>query len=146
MYTCLVYLWYTCLVYLFSILIYSTNMYVKSLFIITLNHCDLTHIVYTVYAITHTSTPLPSGWVCYAEKTHGSYILPHISTTKSAQQIMGSLVKYYLAEKVLGTTLVSCCVHLLFVNMVHVILSLHCVCTCKYCTCSQMILLMLMLG
>ncbi|KAJ7383618.1 hypothetical protein OS493_026804 [Desmophyllum pertusum] len=33
------------------------------------------------------------GWVCYAEKTHGSYILPYISTTKSPQQIMGSLVK-----------------------------------------------------
>ena len=38
------------------------------------------------------------GWVCYAEKTHGSYILPHISTTKSPQQIMGSLVKDYLAQ------------------------------------------------
>ncbi|KAL3269620.1 hypothetical protein HHI36_008684 [Cryptolaemus montrouzieri] len=36
------------------------------------------------------------GWVCYAEKTHGSYILPYISTTKSPQQIMGSLVKYWL--------------------------------------------------
>ncbi|KAL9984996.1 hypothetical protein ACROYT_G007347 [Oculina patagonica] len=33
------------------------------------------------------------GWVCYAEKTHGSYVLPYISTTKSPQQIMGSLVK-----------------------------------------------------
>lgn len=33
------------------------------------------------------------GWVCYAEKTHGSYILPFISTTKSPQQIMGSLIK-----------------------------------------------------
>ncbi|KAL6264396.1 hypothetical protein P5V15_004505 [Pogonomyrmex californicus] len=38
------------------------------------------------------------GWVCYAEKTHGNFILPHISITKSPQQIMGSLVKYYLAE------------------------------------------------
>ncbi|XP_068710681.1 probable cytosolic Fe-S cluster assembly factor v1g210509 [Montipora foliosa] len=37
------------------------------------------------------------GWVCYAEKTHGSYILPYISTTKSPQQIMGSLVKNCLA-------------------------------------------------
>ncbi|XP_015757205.1 PREDICTED: cytosolic Fe-S cluster assembly factor narfl-like [Acropora digitifera] len=37
------------------------------------------------------------GWVCYAEKTHGSYILPYISTTKSPQQIMGSLVKNYFA-------------------------------------------------
>ena len=25
------------------------------------------------------------GWVCYAEKTHGSYVLPHISATKSPQ-------------------------------------------------------------
>ena len=39
---------------------------------------------------------LCAGWICYAEKTHGSYILPHISTTKSPQQVMGSLVKTYL--------------------------------------------------
>ncbi|RVE54968.1 hypothetical protein evm_000335 [Chilo suppressalis] len=38
------------------------------------------------------------GWVCYAEKTHGSFILPHISSTKSPQQIMGSLVKQLLPE------------------------------------------------
>jgi iron only hydrogenase large subunit-like protein len=38
------------------------------------------------------------GWICYAEKTHGDHILPHISTTKSPQQIMGSLVKDYLAN------------------------------------------------
>eukprot|EP00057_Strongylocentrotus_purpuratus_P024896 XP_011679370.1 PREDICTED: cytosolic Fe-S cluster assembly factor narfl isoform X1 [Strongylocentrotus purpuratus] len=38
------------------------------------------------------------GWVCYAEKTHGSYILPYISTTKSPQQIIGSLVKDYVAQ------------------------------------------------
>lgn len=25
------------------------------------------------------------GWVCYAEKTHGDYVLPHISSTKSPQ-------------------------------------------------------------
>lgn len=40
-----------------------------------------------------------SGWICYAEKTHGSYILPYISTTKSPQQIIGSLVKDYMASK-----------------------------------------------
>ncbi|XP_063619986.1 probable cytosolic Fe-S cluster assembly factor GI11683 [Cydia splendana] len=39
------------------------------------------------------------GWVCYAEKTHGSFILPHISTTKSPQQTMGSLVKQLLASR-----------------------------------------------
>ncbi|CAH0394004.1 unnamed protein product [Bemisia tabaci] len=38
------------------------------------------------------------GWVCYAEKTHGSFILPYISATKSPQQIMGSLVKNFLAS------------------------------------------------
>lgn len=42
------------------------------------------------------------GWVCYAEKTHGSYILPYISTTRSPQQIMGVLVKQYLAKKCLS--------------------------------------------
>ncbi|GFO32096.1 cytosolic Fe-S cluster assembly factor narfl [Plakobranchus ocellatus] len=36
-------------------------------------------------------------------ETHGSYILPYISTTKSPQQIMGSLVKNYFAER-LGKT------------------------------------------
>nr|CAD7407694.1 unnamed protein product [Timema cristinae] len=39
------------------------------------------------------------GWVCYAEKTHGAAVLPHISSAKSPQQVMGSLVKYYLAEQ-----------------------------------------------
>ncbi|KAJ3014530.1 UNVERIFIED_CONTAM: hypothetical protein HDU68_000238, partial [Siphonaria sp. JEL0065] len=38
------------------------------------------------------------GWICYAEKTH-DYILPNISTTKSPQQIMGTLLKTYFAEQ-----------------------------------------------
>ncbi|KAK3917039.1 putative cytosolic Fe-S cluster assembly factor [Frankliniella fusca] len=38
------------------------------------------------------------GWVCYAEKTHGSFILPYISTTKSPQQIQGTLVKQFLSS------------------------------------------------
>ena len=33
------------------------------------------------------------GWICYAEKTHGPLLLPYISTAKSPQQVMGSLVK-----------------------------------------------------
>ncbi len=40
------------------------------------------------------------GWICYAEKTHGSFILPYISTVKSPQQVMGSLVKDYLCKNV----------------------------------------------
>ncbi|KAK0153121.1 Cytosolic Fe-S cluster assembly factor NARFL [Merluccius polli] len=39
------------------------------------------------------------GWICYAEKTHGEFILPYISTTRSPQQMMGSLVKDYFAGK-----------------------------------------------
>eukprot|EP00090_Calanus_glacialis_P014532 TRINITY_DN23338_c0_g1_i1.p1 TRINITY_DN23338_c0_g1~~TRINITY_DN23338_c0_g1_i1.p1 ORF type:complete len:481 (+),score=158.99 TRINITY_DN23338_c0_g1_i1:35-1477(+) len=39
------------------------------------------------------------GWVCYAEKTHGSWVLPHISQVKSGQQIMGSVVKQFLPPK-----------------------------------------------
>ncbi|KAG2455217.1 NARFL factor, partial [Polypterus senegalus] len=39
------------------------------------------------------------GWICYAEKTHGDFILPYISTTRSPQQVMGSLVKDYFAKQ-----------------------------------------------
>lgn len=39
------------------------------------------------------------GWVCYAEKTHGNFILPFISTTRSPQQIMGVLIKQFLAQR-----------------------------------------------
>ena len=39
------------------------------------------------------------GWICYAEKTHGNFILPYISVTKSPQQIMGSLVKQHFGKK-----------------------------------------------
>ncbi|XP_058814621.1 probable cytosolic Fe-S cluster assembly factor CPIJ010948 [Topomyia yanbarensis] len=38
------------------------------------------------------------GFVCYAEKTHGNFILPYIASTRSPQQIMGVLVKKYLAR------------------------------------------------
>lgn len=38
--------------------------------------------------------------MCYAEKTHGSYILPYISTTKSPQQIMGSLIKQWVRHRI----------------------------------------------
>lgn len=35
------------------------------------------------------------GWVCYAEKTQGAYILPHMSKVKSPQQVMGTLLKQW---------------------------------------------------
>lgn len=39
------------------------------------------------------------GWICYAEKTQGDFVLPYISNVKSPQQVMGILVKGYLAHK-----------------------------------------------
>jgi iron only hydrogenase large subunit-like protein len=45
------------------------------------------------------AAPLPMlasacpGWVCYAEKTHGTYALPYIATAKSPQAVMGTVVK-----------------------------------------------------
>jgi len=40
-----------------------------------------------------------AGWVCYAEKTHGEYVLPYISSAKSPMQVMGALVKGPLAAR-----------------------------------------------
>ncbi len=33
------------------------------------------------------------GWICYAEKTQGEYIIPYISRVKSPQQILASFIK-----------------------------------------------------
>jgi iron only hydrogenase large subunit-like protein len=38
------------------------------------------------------------GWICYAEKTHGT-VLPLIDSTKSPQQIAGTLLKHHYAAK-----------------------------------------------
>ncbi|KAK0485970.1 iron hydrogenase [Armillaria novae-zelandiae] len=38
------------------------------------------------------------GWICYAEKAH-SEMLPFIAQTKSPQQVMGTLVKYWMGRK-----------------------------------------------
>jgi len=46
------------------------------------------------------SQPLPlAGWICYAEKTLGSYILPYISSVKSPQQAIGAAIKNHVVEK-----------------------------------------------
>ena len=34
------------------------------------------------------------GWVCYAEKTHGTAVLPNISTAKSPQAVSGHLFAF----------------------------------------------------
>lgn len=44
------------------------------------------------------------GFVCYAEKTHGQLIVPLLSRVKSAQQVMGILVKRFLQERGLDAT------------------------------------------
>lgn len=44
------------------------------------------------------------GFVCYAEKTHGEMIVPILSRVKSAQQIMGVMVKRFLKDKQMNGT------------------------------------------
>ncbi|XP_069875902.1 cytosolic iron-sulfur assembly component 3-like isoform X1 [Dipodomys merriami] len=39
------------------------------------------------------------GWICYAEKTHGSLVLPYLSTVRSPQQVMGALVKDFFTQQ-----------------------------------------------
>ncbi|XP_041027896.1 protein NAR1 [Juglans microcarpa x Juglans regia] len=39
------------------------------------------------------------GWICYAEKQLGSYILPYISSVKSPQQTIGSIVKHHVCQE-----------------------------------------------
>ncbi|XP_020268477.1 protein NAR1 [Asparagus officinalis] len=39
------------------------------------------------------------GWICYAEKTLGSYILPYISSVKSPQQSIGAAIKHHIVQK-----------------------------------------------
>ncbi|KAK8576066.1 hypothetical protein V6N12_063713 [Hibiscus sabdariffa] len=38
------------------------------------------------------------GWICYAEKQLGSYILPYISSVKSPQQSMGAALKHHICQ------------------------------------------------
>ncbi|BAF13185.1 protein NAR1 [Oryza sativa Japonica Group] len=39
------------------------------------------------------------GWICYAEKTLGSFILPYISAVKSPQQAIGAAIKHHMVGK-----------------------------------------------
>lgn len=39
------------------------------------------------------------GWICYAEKTLGSYILPYVSSVKSPQQTIGAAIKHHICHK-----------------------------------------------
>ncbi|KAK2978517.1 hypothetical protein RJ640_010163, partial [Escallonia rubra] len=38
------------------------------------------------------------GWICYAEKTLGSFVLPYISSVKSPQQTMGAIIKHHVCQ------------------------------------------------
>lgn len=48
------------------------------------------------------------GWICYAEKTQGEYILPFISRVKSPQQILGSLIKKDKNENIYHLSIEPC--------------------------------------
>lgn len=39
------------------------------------------------------------GWICYAEKTLGSYVLPYISSVKSPQQTIGAVIKHHIVQQ-----------------------------------------------
>lgn len=39
------------------------------------------------------------GWICYAEKTNGDLLIPHLSKVRSPQQIMGALIKRLYSSK-----------------------------------------------
>lgn len=41
---------------------------------------------------------LNEGWICYAEKTLGSFVLPYVSSVKSPQQAIGAAIKHYLCQ------------------------------------------------
>ncbi|XP_013601476.1 PREDICTED: protein NAR1 [Brassica oleracea var. oleracea] len=49
-------------------------------------------------------SPLPilssacPGWICYAEKTLGSFVLPYVSSVKSPQQAIGTAIKHHLCQ------------------------------------------------
>ncbi|KAI4296027.1 hypothetical protein L6164_036017 [Bauhinia variegata] len=38
------------------------------------------------------------GWICYAEKQLGSFVLPYISKVKSPQQTIGAVIKHHLYQ------------------------------------------------
>ncbi|GAV59871.1 Fe_hyd_SSU domain-containing protein/Fe_hyd_lg_C domain-containing protein [Cephalotus follicularis] len=40
------------------------------------------------------------GWICYAEKQLGSYILPYVSSVKSPQQTIGATIKRHICHKI----------------------------------------------
>ena len=48
------------------------------------------------------------GWICYAEKTQGEYIIPYISRVKSPQQILGSLVKRNKSRNIYHISIQPC--------------------------------------
>lgn len=55
------------------------------------------------------------GWICYVEKTHGSWCLPYLAKTRSAQATMGTIIKRHLCprwnlrpEDVYHCTIMSC--------------------------------------
>ncbi|PON90260.1 Iron hydrogenase, subset [Trema orientale] len=50
------------------------------------------------YSLPMISSACP-GWICYAEKQLGSYILPYISSVKSPQQTIGAIVKNHMCQK-----------------------------------------------
>ncbi|XP_027185315.1 protein NAR1 [Coffea eugenioides] len=66
-------------------------------FITRYRQCHLTTDEKSKLALPMISSACP-GWICYAEKTLGSYILPYISSVKSPQQTIGAIIKNHICQ------------------------------------------------
>ncbi|CAI9087141.1 OLC1v1021138C3 [Oldenlandia corymbosa var. corymbosa] len=66
-------------------------------FITRYRHCHSTSNEKSKLSLPMISSACP-GWICYAEKSLGSYILPYISSVKSPQQIIGSVIKRHICH------------------------------------------------
>jgi iron only hydrogenase large subunit-like protein len=60
------------------------------------NHYSRLHV--QVNKLSNLYLLIDSGWICYAEKTYGQLLIPHLSRVRSPQAIAGALVKNYLAQ------------------------------------------------
>lgn len=74
----------------------QTNMHLPML----CSHCPGKVALCILTLLPNATCRVSSGWVCYAEKT-SPQALPYIDTTKSAQQIIGSIIKHTMTSKLI---------------------------------------------
>lgn len=65
---------------------------------VTLHRYSRQHVQVNALLLLFFTHILIVGWICYAEKTYGQLLIPHLSRVRSPQAIAGALVKNYLAK------------------------------------------------